>query len=524
MRKHSRLVWMVVVVLGWLLDFLFWKQQPGINFAVYAFLCLAAGFFLLRLDGARIANKSLWLVPPIVAFALISFVRLEPLTMSLAVLMTLFFMALLAVTFLGGRWLEYGLPDYALGFLRLAWSVVIAPFGFNAATGRTSDSASSPGKGPWPVVRGLLLALPIVVVFAALLSSADLIFQSKLDELVRLLSLERLPEYLFRLVYIVAAAVALLGVYLHAATRSRDERLIEIGKSLEKRLLGFTESSVVLGSVILLFVGFVMVQFRYFFGGGDNIGLEGYTFAEYARRGYGELMAVAFLSLALLLGLGAVTRRESRRQTRAFSILSITVVLLVGVMLISAYMRLGLYEMAYGFTRLRTYVHVSLIWLGLLLAAVVLLEAFRRERFFAAAALFAAAGFALTLGVLNVDGFIVRQNVGRALRGQGLDLPHLASLSTDSVPALVEFYRSPSLLPETKLALGAAIACQLQLQPAPSGDWRSFTISRWRARLALDSVRTDIERYQVDRRDGSFRVISPGGLPFKCWDEGLDSP
>ena len=57
---------------------------------------------------------------------------------------------------------------------------------------------------------------------------------------------------------------------------------------------------------------------------------------------------------------------------------------LVIVMLISAYQRLVLYEMAYGFSRLRTYTHVFMIWLGLLLITVVILEITRRERVAAA--------------------------------------------------------------------------------------------------------------------------------------------
>ena len=97
----------------------------------------------------------------------------------------------------------------------------------------------------------------------------------------------------------------------------------------------------------------------------------------------------------MLLGLGAVTRRDSPAQQRLFSALSVLIVALVGVMLVSAYMRLALYEMAYGFSRLRTYVHVSLIWLGLLLAVVVVLELLHRERWFASAALMTALGFAL---------------------------------------------------------------------------------------------------------------------------------
>ncbi len=85
--------------------------------------------------------------------------------------------------------------------------------------------------------------------------------------------------------------------------------------------LGYTEAMIVLGSVTILFLAFVVIQFQYFFGGQSNISIEGYTFSEYARRGFGELVAVAFFSLLLLLGLGAITRRETENQRRVFSML-----------------------------------------------------------------------------------------------------------------------------------------------------------------------------------------------------------
>jgi len=47
-----------------------------------------------------------------------------------------------------------------------------------------------------------------------------------------------------------------------------------------------TESTIIFASLIVLFGAFVLVQVRYFFGGGANISAEGYTYAEYARRGF----------------------------------------------------------------------------------------------------------------------------------------------------------------------------------------------------------------------------------------------
>src|SRR4029453_18871789 len=145
-----------------------------------------------------------------------------------------------------------------------------------------------------------------------------------------------LPEYIFRLAYILILAYLLAGTFLHAAQKS-DEKVEE--KTWVSPFLGFTESTIVLGSVVILFLAFVIVQFQYFFGGQANISIEGYTYSEYARKGFGELVTVAFISLLLLLGLGSITRRENNAQRRIFSNLGVVLVGLVIVMLISAFRR-----------------------------------------------------------------------------------------------------------------------------------------------------------------------------------------
>ena len=191
-------------------------------------------------------------------------------------------------------------------------------------------------------------------------------------------------------------------------------------------------------------------------------------------------------------------------------------------MLVSAYMRLGLYEMAYGFTRLRTYVHASLIWLGVLLAAVVVLEVARRERSFAAAALACSLGFGLTLALLNVDGFIVRQNVSRAQSGRELDVAHLASLSTDAVPGLVLSFGSESTLPDVRESVGAALVCGWsEQQGAAPTDWRSFSLSRWQAEQALNTVDEELQAYRLVTANEMTTARSPQGHYFACnmsWD------
>jgi hypothetical protein len=535
MKANPNRFWFIVILLGWVFDFLFWKKPAGINFAIFVTLCLATGILLLQADGLRLSRRSSLLLFPIAFFAAVTFIRLEPMTVFLSVSMTIFLMGVFALAYLNGEWIRYGLLDYILGYLRLFGSMIARPLGFGAEVRYLSSGQPSPSEKRssrvWPILRGVVIALPVIAIFASLLSSADPIFAKRFEDLIDLFNVENLPEYIFRLAYILVFAYALAGIYLHAAQKS-DEKMDE--KSLIPAFLGFTESTIVLGSVVILFVAFVVIQFQYFFGGQVNIHIEGYTYSEYARKGFGELITVAFFSLLLLLGLGAITRRESEAQRRTFSILGISLVGLVIVMLVSAFQRLVLYEEAYGFSRLRTYTHIFMIWLGLLLVIVVVLEILRRERVAGLAMVLVSLGFVVSLSLLNVDAFIVRQNIQRELRGaadqafaQGrsdLDAQYFLDLSDDAVPVLVEAFTNKSLPDTVHDKIGAVLACKRYDSGQNDRDlpWQSFHFSRWNASHALEKVNANLDAYKIIDTDWPVKVETPSGEEFSCWQYYYD--
>src|SRR5258708_20600988 len=312
MKKTPTLLWIAALALGWLFDYLFWGQGFGLNFVLFLAVCLVSGFLLLRANGLRPARRAVWLLPLIIFFLGSTFMRAEPMTVFLSILLTLFLLGVLANTFLGGRWTAYGMSDYFSGFFNLIGSMIARPLIFNAEVKRDqSERGNLPRKiDPWPAVRGFLIALPILAIFAALLASADEIFLLQLtDFLHRFLNLNIVPEYLFRLIYILIIAYLLAGAYLHAARPSGDTKLQTEKSPAFSQILGFTETAIVLGSVNILFASFVAVQFQYFFGGHAYLGAGGLTDPEYVRRGFSELAEVAFLSLLLILGFGTITLR-----------------------------------------------------------------------------------------------------------------------------------------------------------------------------------------------------------------------
>jgi Domain of unknown function (DUF4173) len=456
-----------------------------------------------------------------------TFVRQEPITVFLSVSAVLFLMGIFALTYINGLWVRYALLDYLFGFFRLFGSMIARPLGFIAENHR-EQSSESPRRSAkiWPILRGVAIALPVIAIFASLLSSADPIFANGLQSFIKLFKIENLPEYIFRLAYIMIFAYALAGTFLHAAQKSQEE--VE-EKTRVSPFLGFTESTIVLGGVVILFIAFVVIQFQYFFGGQANIHIEGYTFSEYARKGFGELVTVAFFSLLLLLGLGTITRRENESQRRVFSGLGIALVGLVIVMLISAYQRLVLYEVAYGFSRLRTYTHVFMIWLGLLLIAVVFLEISRRERTVGLAMVIALLGFIVSLNLLNVDSFIVKQNIQREIRGvkdetaslgrAGLDAQYFLDLSDDAVPSLVLAFERKSMQVDVKEKIGASLACirYTRNQDTRKYPWQSFHFSRYYADRALSHVKKDLDAYKIVDKDLPVKVTAPSGAESSCY-------
>jgi hypothetical protein len=524
MKTNPNKLWTIVLALGWLFDFLFWRMKPGVNFAIFSAACVTAAFYLLLSGGLRPNRASLSLIPLFGFFAAVTFIRAEPMTTFLAYIFTLLTMTLLALTYLGGRWIQYDFVDYLAKTASLAGSMIARPIAYMAEVrkGQAEGGVKPSKRNIWPVVRGILIALPVVAVFASLLASADAVFGQRLEEFVNWFRLDNLPELIFRFFYIFVVGYALAGVILHAATQSKDEKLAGEDKPLIPPFLGSVEAFIVLGSVVALFAVFVMIQFQYFFGGETNINVEGYTYAEYARRGFGELVMVAFFSLLMLMSLTAVAKRETEAQRKLFSGLGAALVALLLVMLFSAFKRLSLYEAAYGFSRLRTYTHVFLIWIGLLLVATIALEIFRKERLFPFALLIASLGFAASLPILNVDAFIVRQNIQRELHPQTdsveLDAQYFLDLSDDAVPELAAAYRNPSLPAAVHEQVGAALACLRhkrgfsENQPA----WQSFHFAALNAERALTAIAGDLTAFKVDDDDFPIFVVMPSGKTFYC--------
>ncbi len=497
--RHPIRITLAGLALGVAFDRLLVGHRLGVGFPLFITLVFAA--LALTLSWERLApiRQNLWIGIPALFFAVMVAVRANEFIILLNVAAVLLLLCVIAVYLLRRPLVEVDLAGYALAPL-------IGPLMAGLRGAQTSRDTIVATARAWqgqqrrawvPVLRGILLASPVVLVFALLLSSADLMFAEVLRRILPVDFMAFVERLLTHGFIALAVGFMLLGGLAYAAWRDQHSSENNVpGLALTvPPLLGLTESAVVLNAVNVLFAVFVVIQIPYLFGGQLNIDLGQFTYAEYARRGFGELVGASVLVLGLLLVLGAITRRSDSRQRSVFNLSNTVMVGLTVVMLISAFKRLLLYELAYGFSEMRVYPHVFMIWLALLLGWFLVTLWLKPGRF-AVGLIAACIGFVATLNLLNVDDFIVRQNVQRYVQlgsaafsdqpaDERIDVAYLTRLSDDALPALVGSVAQLDGAAQAKVRTFLTQRYTRMRQDASRQDWRAFQLARWQAYRSL---------------------------------------
>lgn len=495
------------VLLGLLATYLFYKRPFGISMLIFVLAGTTILSSLAWQNKIKPAWRNAWLVLPILLFASLVAVRANVFTTFLNISAVVSLSLLLAYLFQSGDIFKFGILNYLSAGVKTGVEIgIIRPptTGARAWKEAQQDGGISPRLAA--ILRGLLLALPIIMIFTFLFSSADAAFDQATRDFLKLLRLDNIPELVMRLVFTTIVAWLCLGGLAYAL-RTIEPTPETAGKTSQaKGHLGSTETAVILAGVNALFATFVAIQFRYFFGGQNNISVAGFTYAEYTRRGFAELVFVAIFTLVLCLVLQAVTRRDSTVARWGFECLVGLLVTFTGVILVSAFQRLVLYETAYGWTQLRTYVHIFMISLGFLLAVFLLSVHFANPRIFAFGFFLTCLGFVFSLNVLNTDAFIARQNIHRYAADGKLDVVYLATLSEDAVPELI--WLLDAVGNDDAQVIGSALHDRLNRleEIQKQAGWPGWNWSRARAYSLLQKARPVLEQYPARQFHWNFPI------------------
>ncbi len=214
----------------------------------------------------------------------------------------------------------------------------------------------------YAVMRGLAIAVPVVLLLGLLLASADVVFSSFFSGI----GTGNLGSLFGHLILMVIGAYAMMVLLRLAHTQGADEPAVS-GPSL-----GHIETMVVLGSINLLFGAFAVAQIMTVLGGAeDALSRAGLDPKQFARQGFFQLLWVASLTLGLLMILHALGSGRTKGQAvnRALGLITVALTLLIVVV---AFTRIAFYIGDGGQTPLRLYSAIFCIWVGVAFVAMAL--------------------------------------------------------------------------------------------------------------------------------------------------------
>lgn len=454
----------------------------GLNFFLWMAALIAALLILGRARPEVFAAGGRWLIVPLLLFSLLFLWRASTVLHMLNILALLVTFSLVILRAQGGAVRIGGIVEYVLGS---AIASLNAAFGlFPLVLGRAEWKRKLLGEGrprrALAVARGVLFSFPLLLIFGGLFMGADAVFSNLVQNVLRLNF-----RVLFSHFFVAAFFAWSVGGYLRGVLLGKEREKVA-GLRFPSLSVGTIEIGTVLGLLDLLFLVFVVVQFRYFFGGAALVqATTGLTYSEYARRGFFELLTVAALALPLLLLMHWLLAKNDPSAERVFRVLAGLQILLLFVIMVSAFQRMRLYEAEYGLSEQRLYPTAFMAWLAVVFVwfALTVLRG-RRERFWFGAMV---AGFALVavLQFLNPDALIARTNIARAREGRRFDARYVTWLSADAVPDLLAGL--PDLAPQDRCAVAADLLARWPVSERP--DWRSWTRSGARAWKLVDENR-----------------------------------
>jgi len=434
-------------------------------------------------EGGALQGEGRWLLAGAVVFAACLVWRASEFLQALNILAIGLCLGLAALTVRAGRISRAGVLTYPLGLVASGLYHLIGPFLllFSDVEWKALSRDRS-SRYAVAAVRGIVIAIPLLLVFGSLLAAADAVFAELLD---RAFAWDA-REWIIHMVGTLFFGFLAAG-FLRTGLIREPDGLPRLGAQQETRSfgLGAIETGVVLGLLNLLFLAFVLVQVRYFFGGADLVmATADLTYAEYARSGFFELLQVTALVLPVMLALHWALPEADRTAHRLFRLLGIPLVGLLFIVMASALQRMWLYVLEYGLTELRLYSTAFMLWMAFLFIwflATVMRGA--RDRF-AVGALAGGLAVLLILHAVNPDALIVRTNIARAQATGRFDVEYAASLGHDAVPTLAA---NLDRLPATEQDRLVRRLRQ-RFNRAPLADWRSWNLGRARAAQVLSSL------------------------------------
>ncbi len=325
------------------------------------------------------------------------------------------------------------------------------------------------------IMLGIFVTAPTLIFVLVLLSEADSIFSTGVDHFL-ISVLERMNIIIvFKIIIGILAGLYLFGLLYNAYVPSEVKEREGKGK-LRGDLIIF---NMLLLSILVVYTIFIVIQFKYLFAGATLP--YGLTYAEYARKGFFELLFLSGVNVFLILLTVALTDTAEGFWKNVVKMLCFYLCFVTIVLLVSSFYRMRLYSVEHGLTRLRFLVFGFLIFesLGLILTFFYI----ARPRFnIVTVYLGIALTYYLVLNIIPMDAIIAKSQIDRYINGNRYGIDYIVTLSSDAAPQIMRLMNSGYLLKEDIIYVDRYFEGVRMLTRSEDKSWQRYNISIERAK------------------------------------------
>ncbi|RRJ25460.1 DUF4173 domain-containing protein [Lachnoanaerobaculum gingivalis] len=304
---------------------------------------------------------------------------------------------------------------------------------------RGKSSSSTKTKYFLHIFLGLLIGTPFIIIVVFLLSSADATFKNIFDNLFNFNI--SIPKNIGTLIWSLPMATYLYALIYGSSIEdnSKSFNIDKFNKTMDNAAsiprLSLYTVNVVICCFYILFIGIQAIYFIDILGGSLP---TDFTYSDYARRGFFELLAVALINIVFIAVAKILSvKNENNKYMRIHIILnSILTLVLISV----AFAKMYLYIRTYGLTTLRIIPSVFMIFLCFVFAFIIMGE-FKKNFPVTKLSFYAGNILFVLLCLANIDAVVARYNLNAYMNG---NLPHydIYDLKESDMAAMPIIYKA----------------------------------------------------------------------------------
>lgn len=547
---YARIAVLVGIIIGLIFTVFFNATDLGIAQPIFLLIVIISSLLpVLLVEKAKAGERfkrGILLLPVILLISLAFLYRLDITAVAfMTVFMPFVYYFAIASAFIRGVFAKFTI----MGIFWIPFALLINWFGDMISLFRNlSLKVKVHSKGTQllkRIMKGFLIAIPFVIVLFVLLGSADPIFGKFIQDIIDHIfvplfhtGVERFISNLFMFIssflffstfffslwnkesglhkfYTNSGGASMSQLDSDKSKSVENNSTDKVVKSTEKvtKKWDFLSTSSFLGVINVVFIVFVLIQFKYLFGGEQNIsGNYGYTYADYARRGFFELVAVSTIVYMMCVMLSAKVFLANTVQKIIFRGMYLIMVVATVFISVSAIMRMSLYIETYGYTSSRILVlllTVLILILVLSLAIILFLES--RRKFVRRSVAIGMIFIIMSVFIMPVDYVVAKLNYNNYLQNGKFDYTYHLELSDEVIPVLVDLAKDEKMSPEVRFVINQHLETKKDSIMKSRNSWQSYNLFDQHNKYLLNSFESITDETSAEMTDAVKKLVNDYG-------------